>query len=120
MNRKTALALVIASAAATQAFADDPTIVEDHFVSTATRADVIAEMQQFRQSGIDPWADAYNPVAQMRSDLTRAEVTAEYLRSRDMVNALNGEDSGSVYLARREGAQPQATQLAAMPVAEQE
>lgn len=31
---------------------------------------------------------------------TRAQVRAEYLRSRDVVAALTGEDSGSAYLAR--------------------
>jgi hypothetical protein len=120
MTRKLALALglVIASAAATPAFADDPTIVNEQFVSTATRADVMAELQQFRQSGIDPWADGYNPLLQARSERTRAEVTGEYIRSRDLVDALNGEDSGSVYLARRDGQRQQPTQLAVSPVAD--
>lgn len=118
MNRKLALAFVIASAFAAPAFADDPTIVNEHFVSTATRAEVMAELQQFRQSGINPWADEYNPIQQARSERTRAEVTNEYIRSRDMVGALNGEDSGSVYLARRDVERQQPTQLAVAPVAD--
>jgi hypothetical protein len=77
----------------------------------------MAEMHQFRRSGINPWADEYNQIPLMRSGLTRAEVTAEYLRSRDVVGALNGEDSGSVYLARRDGERQRATQLATAPSA---
>ena len=118
MNRKLALAFVIASTAAATAFAEDATMVNEQFVSTATRADVIAELQQYRQSGVNPWADEYNPVLQMRSERTRADVTSEYLRSRDTVGALNGEDSGSVYLAHRDGERQQATQLATAPVAD--
>jgi len=121
MNRKIALALAFVSAAAAMpALADDPTIIDEHVASTASREAVIAEMQQFRQSGVNPWADEYNPLAQMHGDRSRAEVTAEFLHSREMVSALNGEDSGSAYLARRDGTQPPATQLAAMPVAEEE
>ena len=118
MNRKFALAFVLACAVAAPAFADDPTVVDEHVVSTATRADVMAAFQQFRQSGINPWADEYNPLLQVRSERTRADVTNEYIRSRDQVEALYGEDSGSAYLARIEGARRQPTQLAASPMAD--
>lgn len=118
MNRKTALALVIASAACARAFADDPTVDPTPFISTAHRADVVAQMQAFRQSGIDPWADGYNPIAQFRGTRTRDDVTREYIASRDLVSALNGEDSGSMYLARR--MQPRATELAAGAAADTE
>ena len=121
MNRNIALSLVIASAAvAAPAFADDPTVVNDPFVSSVSRASVIAEMQQARQAGGNPWADDYNPIAQFRSGRTRAEVTSEYMLSRDMVSALGGEDSGSAYLARRDAPQARDIQLAATPVADEE
>jgi hypothetical protein len=114
MNRNFALSLVLAAAAAGPAFADDITIEATPFVSTLSRAQVQSELQQFRQSGVNPWADEYNPVASFRSDRTRAEVTGEFLAERDAVSAMGGEDSGSVYMARRE---PHArdTQVAATP-----
>ena len=114
MDRKIALALVIAAAAGS-AFADDPTPQPEPFTSVKTRAEVLAELRDARQSGIDPWADAYDPLLHMRCERTREEVTLEYLATRDRVSALNGEDSGSVYLARREGAHEPAIQLASSP-----
>jgi hypothetical protein len=108
MNRKIALALLLVSAGA---YADDITM-DPPFTSTASRAQVLQELQQFRQSGVNPWADEYNPVAGFRSARTREETTREYIQSRDVVGALNGEDSGSAFLARREPAQPAATQMA--------
>ena len=120
MNRMTALALVIAAAAAGTARADDGTYETPPFVSSATRAEVLAELQQYRQSGVNPWADEYNPVAQMRSDRTREEVTREYIASRDAVAAFNGEDSGSAYLARRDNGHGMATNMAHAPAAGQD
>lgn len=100
MNRTFALSLAIVLAAAGNAFADDITIDPHPFVSTASRAQVQEELRQFRMAGNSPWADEYNPVAQFRGSLTRAEVTAEYMGSRATVSAFTGEDSGSSYLAR--------------------
>lgn len=80
------------------AFADDITIDPHPFVSTLTRADVQAQLQQYKAAGVNPWSTSYNPLARFTSTRTRAEVTAEYLQSRAEVAALNGEDSGSVYL----------------------
>lgn len=117
MNRHFALALVAAAAAAGPAFADDITIDPTPFVSTRSRAEVIGEMQQFRHSGANPWADEYNPLAEFRSDRTREQVTLEYLASRDSVAALNGEDSGSMYLARITAPVSISTQMAEAPIA---
>ncbi len=105
MNRTHALSLAFVLAAGT-AFADDITIDPHPFVSTASRAAIQEELRQFRMAGNSPWADDYNPIAQFRGSMTRAEVTAEYLRSRDTVSAFNAEDSGSAYLARSNGASP--------------
>jgi len=102
MNRKTAFAFVLATAAAGTAFADDITVEATPFVSTMTRAEVMADLQQARASRIDPWAQDYDQLAAFHSERSRADVTAEYTAERDHVAALNGEDSGSVYLARHD------------------
>jgi hypothetical protein len=102
MNRHFALALVLATAAAGNAFADDITVESTPFVSTMSRAEVQADLQQARASSIDPWAQDYDHLAGFRSERTRADVSAEYMAERDQVAALNGEDSGSVVLARRD------------------
>jgi hypothetical protein len=84
-------------AAAGAAFADDITIEATPFVSTRTRAEVIAEMHQAPTPG-NPWADDYDQLAAFHGTLTRAEVVADYLLTRDEMQAFNGEDSGSMYL----------------------
>jgi hypothetical protein len=101
MTRSIAIALVLAASAIGNAFADDITIESKPFVSTASRAEVAAELAAFRASGVNPWADSYNQLAGFTSSKSRDEVKAEFLASREEVAALNGEDSGSVYLARR-------------------
>jgi hypothetical protein len=100
MNRHFALAIVVAIAAAGPAIADDITIDPHPFVSTLSRAQVVQEMQAFRHSGVNPWADDYDPLAAARSSRTRADVVAEFMNERNAVAALSGEDSGSAYLTR--------------------
>jgi hypothetical protein len=105
MNRTFAFALVVAAATAAaasagNALADDITIDTTPFHSTATRAEVLAELASFNRSGANPWADDYKPVAALHSEQTRAEVRAQYIAARDQVAALNGEDSGSMTMAR--------------------
>ena len=112
MNRTLALSLVLAAAAAGNAFADDIT-PEPSFVSTLGRAEVQAELQQARASGIDVWAQDYDHLAGFRSERSREEVTAEYTAERDMVAAMNGEDGGSMQLAQHELPAPVAAQVAA-------
>ena len=114
MNRNFAIALLLA-AAASSSFADDITIDKTPFTSTATRAEVQAELNAFRQSRVNPWSNQYNPLAQFSSKRTRAEVVAEYISAREQVAALNGEDSGSAYLARHEDAAAVATTIAGQP-----
>lgn len=106
MNRNHALSLAFALAAAGNAFADDITIDPHPFVSTASRAEVQEELRQFRMSGNSPWADDYNPIAQFRGGMTRAQAIAGYMGSRDAVSAFTAEDSGSTYLARTNGTSP--------------
>lgn len=114
MNRTLALSLCIACGAAGTAFADDITVDPTPFVSTATRAQVREELRQFQKSGVNPWADDYSQMAQFHGTKTRAEVTADYMASRDMVSAMGSEDSGSAYLTRSAAAaaRPATTNLA--------
>ena len=64
---------------------------------------------------MNPWSTSYNPLKGFRSERSRADVQAEFLRSREAVSAFTGEDSGSAYLAARK---PAATgsQFAGQPV----
>jgi hypothetical protein len=111
MTRNLASALTIASTAAaafafaaiasSNAYADDITIDNTPFVSTKTRAEVQAEvMGQAEQLRIanSEWS-TQSDHASLHSDLTRAQATADYVAARREVNAFNGEDSGSSYLA---------------------
>jgi len=79
--------------------ADDITIDPSPFVPSASRAEVRAELDAFKKSGINPWATHYNLLRNFKSSATREQVTAEYISERDAVASMNGEDSGSNYLA---------------------
>jgi hypothetical protein len=111
MNRKSTIAALIAIAATTgSAFAGttlagDISIDDTAFTSTRTRAEVQAELAQFKQAGVNPWSTSYNPARDFRSEKTREEVTAEYQASRDSVAAITGEDSGAAFAAARKNAE---------------
>ena len=60
-----------------------------------------AELQQFQRAGVNPWAQDYNPLQSFTGSKTRAQVTAEFLQSRNETAALTQEDSGSGYLSAR-------------------
>ena len=98
MNRTIAIA-AIALSAVTSAFADDITLETAPFVSALSRAEVRAELQQSQRAGVDPWSQAYQPLAAFHSVRSRAEVRADYLQSRGQAAALTGEDSGSAWFA---------------------
>lgn len=84
---------------------------------TLSRQQVQSEFTAAKQAGVAPWASTYNPNATFRSDLTRSQVTAEYLASRDEVAAMTAEDSGSAYLAHVAARQHRVgTDLAGQPV----
>jgi hypothetical protein len=100
MNRYLiASVLAVSAAAVNVAFADDITIDPHPFVSSLSRGEVQAQLQQYKAEGVNPWSTSYNPLARFQSGRTRAEVTAEYIQARDEVAALNGEDSGASWLA---------------------
>jgi hypothetical protein len=113
MIRKLAISVILAAAAGAS-FADDITVDNTPFTSTATRAEVRAELAGFKQSGVNPWSNQYNQLAQFSSQRSRAAVSAEYTNSREQVAAFTSEDSGSAYLAARNSTTA-ATTLAGQP-----
>ena len=116
MNRNIAFAFVLATAAVGNAFADDITVETTPFTSTASRAEVQAELAQFKRSGANPWALNFSPLAQFHSSKTRAQVVAEFMSARDEVSAFNSEDSGSSYMARDAGTEAGSTRVAGQPL----
>jgi hypothetical protein len=115
MNRKLALALALVFVAGGNALADDITVDSHTFVSTASRAQVHEALRQYRQAGVNPWADDYDQIAHATRTMTRADATAGFMASRKEVAAFIGEDSGSGFLARVAAARPQpgTTEIAA-------
>ena len=103
MNRSS-LALAILSVAAFAAHADDGDLSGQFAASAAggqaTRAQVQSQLADYQKAGVNPWSIRYNQLAAFRSAKTRDEVRAEYLAERNEVAAMNGEDSGSAYLAQ--------------------
>jgi len=91
---------VLLAAAAGAAFADDITIDDTPFVGSKSRAEVQAELFTYKQAGVNPWSMSYNQLVGFKSTISREQVVAEYLADRDEVAAINGEDSGSAYLAQ--------------------
>jgi hypothetical protein len=90
---------IIAASFAGSALAESPLASgTETFVSTKSRAEVQAELAQFKKAGVNPWSTSYNPLAAFRSTKSRAEVTAGYLTERDEVHAFTAEDSGDTLL----------------------
>jgi hypothetical protein len=119
MQAKSALSvLVLAAGFAGSAFAEGPIYPNDPFVATKSRAEVQADLFAYQRAGVNPWAQDYNPLHQFASSTTRQAVTAQYIASRDEVKALNGEDSGSVYLAQARSRNAPVTVIAGRPVSE--
>jgi hypothetical protein len=113
MNRNlaSALALAITAAAAVaaaaiasgRAYADDITTDNTRLTSSRSRADVQAELKGQRaalQERNDEWTRQLNQLPTLKSSYTSQEAKAEFKVSRDLVNALNAEDSGSAYFTK--------------------
>src|SRR6478609_4284848 len=117
MNSKTILAIAaFAAIASTGARADDITVDNTAFQSAKTRAQVQAELVQYKQAGVNPWSTSYNPLKGFQSAKTRAQVQAEYIADRDEVTAMVAEDSGSAYLSQVAAVREVGTTLAGTPV----
>jgi hypothetical protein len=116
MNAKLTLSsLVLAAAFAGNAFAESPIQGNDPFAPAKTRAEVQAELGAYQQTGVDLWSNWYNPLSGFQSQTTRQAVVADYLASRDQVNAFTSEDSGSAYLARMHAPGAARSTLAGLP-----
>lgn len=99
-----ALAAISGAASAHTGLAGDITIETDRFVSSRDPAETRAELVAFKKSGVNPWSRSYNPLLYFKSLRERMDVSAEFIEHRDEVAALNGEDSGSMYLAESRAA----------------
>ena len=120
MNSKTLLAVAaFAAIASSAARADDITIDTTPFHSTRTRAEVQAELFQYKRAGVNPWSISYNQLAQFKSAKTRDQIQAEYRAEREAVAALTGEDSGSAYLTPLAASRRLGTTLAGTPASAQ-
>ena len=110
-------AVAALSFAAVAAYADDADL-SGQFANTIagsqSRAQVQAQLTEYRQAGVNPWSTSYNPLKSFQGQRSRAEVQAEYLASRDAVAAMTREDSGSAYIATRRST-PEVRHLAGTP-----
>ncbi|NUO71461.1 MAG: DUF4148 domain-containing protein [Frateuria sp.] len=117
--KATKIVLAALSLSALTAFADDMDAAGQFAASTAaapaTRTAVQAQYTEYRNAGVNPWSTSYNPLKSFRSEKTRQQVTSEYLASRDAVNAMTGEDSGSAFLASSTHGLDASRQLAGQP-----
>jgi hypothetical protein len=97
-----AFAATVAAAAAAilsgNAYADDITFDNTPFVSGRTRAEVQSELKTPYLGG-NPWSSQYR-MHPLNSTLASEQLVREYKMSRDEVNALTGEDSGSAYFIK--------------------
>src|SRR5690606_21467267 len=64
MQARTVLSsLVLAATFAGSAFAETPNAVpEAAFTASKSRAEVMAELQAYKQAGVNPWSTTYNPL----------------------------------------------------------
>jgi hypothetical protein len=106
----TAAAAVAVAIASGSAYADDITVDPTPFVSTKSRAEVRAELlgqASAVRTSASEWSLQDNQVPLIKSSYTSQQAMAEYKVSRDLVRALNGEDSGSAFFIK--GPVPQGT-----------
>jgi hypothetical protein len=120
---KTTQLLVIASLAAAsvgafaQSQSQEGSYLPDQAQSSLTTAQVRADFDAYRKAGVNPDSMSFDQLAGFHGTKSRADVRAEYLASRDQVNALTREDSGSAYLTQLAARhQDVGTNLAGQPV----
>ncbi|MDP3858494.1 MAG: hypothetical protein Q8Q73_12120 [Stagnimonas sp.] len=98
-----AISVTLAALAPSDAYADDISIDNATFTSSRSRAEIRAELlgqPAAWKMNAGELALQYNHLPPVRSVATREQVKAEYKASREYVNRLLGEDSGSSYFAR--------------------
>lgn len=104
MNRTSLIVGFAVAAAAASASAESYEEYNAPVLSDTPQVVVQPAAKYERQAGVSPWSISYNPLTEFRSAKTRAQVTAEFFESRDMVAAFTREDSGSGVLAGRPAA----------------
>ena len=97
------LAVLLAAASSGSAYADDITL--DTTPSPAASARAEGQPNVFRRGSpvrgdASEWALQSNQPVALTSASTRTQAQAEYKASREQVNALLGEDSGSAYFMK--------------------
>ena len=86
MNTKSLFVLATLAFAGTAAMADDITLVNDKFISTKTRAEVMAEVLKARAAGVLQFStemQAQVDVPSTPATATATAVTREQVRSQD-------------------------------------
>lgn len=101
MNRKIVSAAIAVAAFAGAAHAQGPIEQAEPFNSVRSRAEVQADLQQYKKAGINHASTWYNPLREFKSVRTREAATAEYIAARDEVAAQNAEVVGAVPVATR-------------------
>jgi hypothetical protein len=99
-----AAALAATAMATSKAYADDITIDNTPFVSSRSRAEVRDELMRptdLVKAGTTEWTLQQNSASPIKSSYSSQQAKAEYKTSRQLVSALNGEDSGSAYFMKR-------------------
>lgn len=116
MHRKSLAAFALAAIATSGAWAESPTVLKDTFVSTKSRAEVVAELHAHKKAGVNTYSISYNPVRNFQSSVSRDQVVAAYLADRDVVAAVHSEDGGSTWFAQHnQRHQDSATVVAGRP-----
>lgn len=112
-----AAGLALAALASGNAYADDITMETTPFVGAKSRAEVQAELlgrpRQLYASASE-WSLQSNGAPHLKTTYTSEQAKAEYKASRDLVRALNGEDSGSAFFMIK-GPMPQGTAVMGGP-----
>jgi len=93
-----AMAVTLAATAPGSAYADDITVDTTPFTTNKARAEVRSELLSQAaaiKANAGEWAMQHNQLPVTASTSTREQAKAEYKASRDYVEALTGEDSGS-------------------------
>lgn len=112
-----ALAAAALSVGAIAAHAETPDLSGQYAVTAGhlSTAQVQSELAQYKKAGVNPWSTSYNPLQSFHGQKTRAQVEGEFVANRQAVQALTGEDSGSAYLAARQGTTAATSQFAGQP-----
>lgn len=120
MNRSALALAAVLSTIGFAAQAESPDPAGQYAPAVTQQQAVQAERAQSTHvaapgNSANPWSTRFNQLDGFRSERSRADVTADFIASRDRVAAFTGEDSGAAYLAAHKPAYAGAT-VAGQPV----